>query len=144
VTRLSTTRRREHGGAAVEFALVLPIFVAVMFGMIDYGWYFYLKFSFASAVREGVRYGATFRDDVVAGSKPDVEAQAEAVKRCLLGSVATTGPGAATFTASMQDAIPRRAVRLSGTYTFKPLVGIVPLPNRTMTYSMQMMLEQQY
>jgi Flp pilus assembly protein TadG len=143
VSRSRISRRREHGGAAVEFALVLPIFVAIMFGMVDYGWYFYQKFSFASAIREGVRYGALFRDDVAAGSKPDVEARAEAVRRCNLGSV-PTGAGGATITATLQDAIPRRAVRLVGTYTFRPLVGIVRLPSSTMTYTMQMLLEQQY
>jgi hypothetical protein len=47
-------RRRERGAVAVEFALVLPILIVLVFGIIDYGAYF----SNALAVRQGVREAA--------------------------------------------------------------------------------------
>src|SRR4051812_11093739 len=44
----------EHGAAAVGFALVDPILLAVMFGIVDYG----LWFSDSLSVRQGVDEGA--------------------------------------------------------------------------------------
>lgn len=43
------------GVAAVELALVLPIFFFVVFATIDFGWYFYVKHTIQSATREGTR-----------------------------------------------------------------------------------------
>lgn len=37
-------RRRDEGGAAaVEFALVVPLLLMLVLGMIQYGWYFYVS-----------------------------------------------------------------------------------------------------
>ena len=90
VTRLGTKKRRsEGGGAAVEFALIMPIFLAILFGMIDYGWYFYQKFTLTAAIREGVRYGVTFKDNPP-GENPYNEAVAEAGRRCDASAVPNT------------------------------------------------------
>jgi Flp pilus assembly protein TadG len=35
-------RRDENGAAAVEFALIMIPFAVLLFGMIEYGWYFYV------------------------------------------------------------------------------------------------------
>src|SRR5579862_4730838 len=53
--RTRPRRDPQNGGAVVEFAIVLPIFLALLFGSVDYGWYFYQKFTLASAVQGGVR-----------------------------------------------------------------------------------------
>ncbi|HEY2729206.1 MAG TPA: TadE family protein, partial [Polyangia bacterium] len=61
--RASTGRRSaSRGGAAIEFALILPLFLAILFGIIDYGWYFYQRYALVAAIRDGVRYGATFSE----------------------------------------------------------------------------------
>lgn len=36
-------RRDEQGATAVEFALIMIPFVVLIFGMIQYGWYFYVS-----------------------------------------------------------------------------------------------------
>jgi hypothetical protein len=50
--------RRDAGAAAVEFALVLPVLVLILFGIIDYGLYFGnaldTRAGVASATRQGV------------------------------------------------------------------------------------------
>jgi hypothetical protein len=143
MNRLRVRRSGQSGGAAVEFALVMPIFVAVMFGMIDYGWYFYQKFTLAAAIREGVRYGATLKEPTLLAPGPDPydEAVKEAKKRCDNGSV----PGAGvTWTGGLTGIAPARLLGVTGTYTFRPLAGLVPMPKPSMSYSMTMMLEQQY
>ena len=48
-------RKDQRGAAAVEFALVLPIFVALVFGIIQYGYYFWTAESANSAAREAAR-----------------------------------------------------------------------------------------
>jgi len=50
-------RRRgdEHGAAAVEFALILIPILYLVFGLIQYGWYFYAMQSGSSAVGDAAR-----------------------------------------------------------------------------------------
>jgi len=49
-------RRRDEGGAAaVEFALVLIPLLYLVFGLVQYGWYFYAMQSGSSAVGDAAR-----------------------------------------------------------------------------------------
>jgi Flp pilus assembly protein TadG len=50
--------RGDHGAAAVEFALVLPILVLLVGGIIDFGFAFNAQVSLTHAAREGVRVEA--------------------------------------------------------------------------------------
>jgi Flp pilus assembly protein TadG len=65
-------RRRERGAVAVEFALVLPLLVMLLMGIITGGLAYSNSIGLANAVREGARFGATadltsgtWRQDVV-------------------------------------------------------------------------------
>jgi Flp pilus assembly protein TadG len=50
---------REHRGQAlVEFALVIPIFLLLVFGMMDMGRFVYMHSTLSQAAREGARLGA--------------------------------------------------------------------------------------
>ena len=49
-------RRREDGQAMLEFALVLPIFLLILCGIIDFGWLFYNQLALNNICREGARY----------------------------------------------------------------------------------------
>ena len=60
---MSTTRqrrrsRRSRGQALVEFALIFPIFMLALFGIIDVGRYVYVSNSLNEASREGARFGS--------------------------------------------------------------------------------------
>src|SRR5574342_974403 len=52
---VSRARHADHGAAAVEFALVLPILVLLLFGIIDFGRMLAAKITLAEAAREGAR-----------------------------------------------------------------------------------------
>jgi Flp pilus assembly protein TadG len=54
----SDRRDPSRGGAAVEFALVLPIFLLLVMGALDYGYFFFSDQVVAAAVREGARAGS--------------------------------------------------------------------------------------
>jgi Flp pilus assembly protein TadG len=49
---------RTEGQALVEFALVIPMFLALLFGVIDLGRVIWANDSLANAAREGARYAS--------------------------------------------------------------------------------------
>lgn len=51
-------KSRESGQAMVEFALVLPILLIFLCGIIDFGWIFYNQIAINNACREGARYAS--------------------------------------------------------------------------------------
>ena len=48
-------RSSERGAAALEFALVLPILIMLVFGIIEFGRGYHAKVELTGAVREGAR-----------------------------------------------------------------------------------------
>lgn len=50
---------RSEGQGLVEFALVLPIFMLLLFGLIDVGRFVYMNSTLSQAAREGARLAAT-------------------------------------------------------------------------------------
>jgi Flp pilus assembly protein TadG len=58
VTRggLKVLQGRERGAAAVEFALVLPLLIVLLLGIIDFGLYYYNDLQLTHAARDAARY----------------------------------------------------------------------------------------
>ena len=48
-------RRSERGAAAVEFALISMVLMTLMFGILQYGWYFFSTQAATSGTREAAR-----------------------------------------------------------------------------------------
>jgi Flp pilus assembly protein TadG len=57
--RRSRANRRSRGQALVEFALIVPIFMLIAFGTIDFGLAFDASIGISNAAREGARAGVT-------------------------------------------------------------------------------------
>ena len=51
-------RRRDRGQALVEYAILLPMFLLILFGMLEFGFVFQHKLTLEYATREGARTGA--------------------------------------------------------------------------------------
>jgi Flp pilus assembly protein TadG len=59
---------RQEGAAAVEFALILPLFIVLLLGLIDFGHLFYVVNTMTNAAREGARRGAVKATPAFAGA----------------------------------------------------------------------------
>jgi Flp pilus assembly protein TadG len=55
VARFRIRRRDDSGAAAVEFALIMPILLFLLFGIIQYGYYLYAVQAGSSAVGDAAR-----------------------------------------------------------------------------------------
>jgi Flp pilus assembly protein TadG len=119
------SRRGEAGVSAVEFGLILPIFMVLILGIIDYGYMYFVHLSMTNAAREGVRVGVT---------------------TCTPAATATTitnnylsGVGVTATTNVTAPAGPDWPLQVNVSMTpFRPLIGFVPLPaNLTATASMR-------
>lgn len=125
-----------RGASALEFALILPILLALIVGIIDFGWYFQANGQVVAAVREGTRLGVTYPSD---------EAPAQAITRI---RAVLTGYGfngaAAVITTAPVGATPNEMLSVTVSLPFDPLVGMVAVAMPTnLTASMTMLLEQQ-
>lgn len=67
--------RSDRAAALVEFAIVLPILLIIVFGIVDFGRALYTANNLTSAVREGARLASTQinPDPTTAGSKSAVQ-----------------------------------------------------------------------
>ena len=79
--------RRDRGATAVEFALVFPLLLIMLFAIIDFGWVLNQQMSVTAAAREGARYFAIHNTDT--GAQADAEARASAL---VTGTVTFTYP----------------------------------------------------
>ena len=62
----TTLRRRTYGQSLAEFALIAPVFLMMVLGVVDLGRVFYSYEALANATREGARYCALHAHDTYA------------------------------------------------------------------------------
>lgn len=78
VSRAERQRRSgDEGASAVEFAILVPLLLVLLFGIIDYGWWFGETLGLRSGVREVARLAAV--NEIVPGGT-----SADAVKDVML------------------------------------------------------------
>ena len=59
---------REHGAVAVEFALLAPVLIMLLLGIMEFGRAYNVQISLTNAAREGVRVMAISNDPAAARS----------------------------------------------------------------------------
>jgi len=55
--------RGESGAAMVEFAILLPVLLLIILGILQFGLMFYTKYVITAASREGARYATIYTAD---------------------------------------------------------------------------------
>lgn len=96
---MDVRRRREKGAAAVEFALVAPLFIALVFGIISYGFMMSFRQGISQAAAEGARVFA-----VAPSGSPTTKGEAIAAINRSLSSYGVTCTAAGTLTKNGNNA----------------------------------------
>ena len=108
-------RKSERGAAVVELAVVLPILVLLLFGIIEFGRGYNAKVELTAAVREGARAAALSSGDPVVATRdaaPGLNTSAVAV------TVVAPCPPSGTGNAKVKAAYPfTYAIPFFGTRT---------------------------
>lgn len=132
-------RSREHGAAAIEFALVMPVLFLAVFGIIQYGLFFNDSLNVRQGVREAVRMGVVRNFPACGGESTDtgkLRCQAKLQISALTGDeyVKVVRP---TTWAKNNPLIVCALVKSDGA------VGLLPMPNGGwISSTTQMSIEQ--
>lgn len=109
-------KRGDRGAALVEFAVVLPLLLLVIGGMIDFGRLFYTEVMITNAAREGARaamYGNAPTDRANAALSGKVaNTSIQPTQTCAAG--ATTGNAVVTVSVPFKWTVLKPAMALFG------------------------------
>lgn len=111
-------RSSERGAAAVEFALVAPVLIALLLGIMEFGRAYNVQVSLSNASREGVRVMAISNDQAAA-------------KTAAENAAVSLSPGLtdANFTFSSPSCTTGSQMTVTINYTLSTLTGIAgPFP----------------
>ena len=84
--------RRNEGSSAVEFALVLPLFLLLMFGAADFGFVVYTQSVMFNAAREAARRMAVDSTHTVAQAQSDAQEHSRSTGRLPLTQLIPSDP----------------------------------------------------
>ncbi|MGH9165359.1 MAG: TadE/TadG family type IV pilus assembly protein, partial [Acidimicrobiales bacterium] len=104
-------RRDQRGAAAVEFALVLPLLLILVFGIVEFGRAYSAKISLTAAAREGARLLA-------------LDGTAAAVQARVKDSAPSLNPALISFNAITSPCTPGNLVEVQASY---PLAWDIPM-----------------
>jgi Flp pilus assembly protein TadG len=127
--------RDKSGIAAVEFALVLPLFMTLVFAVIDFGYYFFVQNTLQYATREGVRLalvggtisGATRLDSILQTIKDNAALAVDPDKLSIsIFPVTGTYGDPSGWNTTQDPGNPGDIMRVRTSYTYNfltPLIG---------------------
>jgi Flp pilus assembly protein TadG len=120
-TPTATDRASERGAAMIEFALLLPLLVMLVFGIITFGRAYFAKVELASAVREGARAAALGKSNGDAVAATVTAGSGLGIGSGNVQVLASCPPGADT------------AARVRATYDFTYNIPLVSSGTKTLT-----------
>ena len=132
---------RQSGQEAVEFAILLPVLILIVFGVLDLGRAFHAAIVITNAARVGARYAMEYPSDT-AGIKAATQSEAEGSGIDLTDLIVPTDPVISTIEVTCPDTCGKgRAIRVTIAYTFTLIMGIVfPDPDIIISRSAEMMV----
>lgn len=129
-------RQRRRGGNAIEVALTMPVFLAAMFGLMDYAWYFYNEAMTIESTRQGCRVGSVVPEGntpgpvAVAQDFINADLQASGLRSAdMTESADTSWTSASANNESINVAVVGDMLVCDTYMEFKPIVGFVPTPD---------------
>ncbi len=115
--------RNRSGSNAMEFALTLPVFIGLMFALIDFGWYFANNAILDIAVHAGCREASLV--DPVTG---DFATAAQTKMQEIIDIVPQSCSSNCVIEIDDVGVVPARSVSCTITATHKPFVDFWPTP----------------
>jgi|GEM_PF-6825609 len=132
----SRLRARRDGYAAIEFALIFPIILAIIGGVTDFGLYVWSQGRLADAVSYGMQYA--FLNGTTAGSNANIASAVTKVAQASLSTASATATGPACYCVSganppalvtqvcttkcaSTNALPGQYVIINASYTYSPI-----------------------
>ena len=118
----------------MEFAIVLPLLLLLVFGLLDLGRLFHALITITNAAREGARYGIIYPDDLTGiNFVTRREAQSSGI---------TLDPGASSVSVTYPQGFGEHLpIRVTVTYRFQLFIaGILPSSTLTLTRYAEMMV----
>ncbi len=117
-------RRGRRGAEAIEFALVAPVFITLVVGMMDVAWLYWTETSLDVSTHIGCRAGALVDPGV---GETDLATVLSVTEAALVEAMTSHGlPGCderCEATVAPFGARPGRALTCEVSYTYTPLIG---------------------
>jgi len=121
----------KRGQSAVEFAIILPLLMLILFGVLDLGRVFFAAITIANAARAGARYAAQHPTDTN-GTKAVAQAEAQGQ------GITIYGPTAVSVTCP-QGCGSNQPIQVTVTYSVTLMMGFVLPSPVTLSNSVQML-----
>ena len=149
----SHSKRARHGSTLVEFALILPILLAMLLGIIEFGWLAKNHLALANAAREGARAASLGKSTkeistrVRGGAAGSGVGGANDTTRLVLNMTKDEDGAPYTYpttlgdTGSFNDAKTGSMIRIQVVYQHRSLTNFIPFLNKTLTINVVMRRE---
>lgn len=138
--RRGNQRVERRGANAIEFALTLPVFLVLIMGIIDYGFYFGGQAVLDAAVLEGTRLGAITDPADGADLEDIAETRMEEIASMMCGSNCVYNCEDRTVNLVIAgDTEPIRELACTINWPITPLVGLVPMPSNITSRGRQLL-----
>ncbi|RJR33847.1 MAG: pilus assembly protein [Deltaproteobacteria bacterium] len=105
---------KQRGASTVEFALIAPLFIALLFAIVEFGMILYTKGMLTHAAREGARYGVVFSTP----RRTTAEITTKVREYLDLSGLTNTATVAVTYPDGTSDSGKRLRVDVNYTYNF--------------------------
>jgi len=115
-------RQFERGSQLVEFALVLPILLVLVFGIIDFGVALFDKAVITNAAREGVRSGVVYRYPALTPEELQAHVTSVVSNYCSSYLITFGGPTGTTITGNWVTASSTNPLTVTVDYSYNYLV----------------------
>ncbi|MCB9670325.1 MAG: pilus assembly protein [Alphaproteobacteria bacterium] len=122
-------RRHRRGANAIEFALTLPVFLLVTFGMMEYGWYFAKTAQVNGAVAHSCREGSLIDPKNVPaylGSCTGYGCVEKQVEDLLIPQITSSNLACNDCSATVSGSVPNIVVDCVADVQYIPLTAYLP------------------
>jgi Flp pilus assembly protein TadG len=114
LNKSKSRKSSENGQSLIEFAVLFPVFLLMLAGIVEFGFIFRTSHTLQQATREGARYAITLEDLTVNDSRVDVHTQSFVPSESFYSGFSTTTNTAVTDCLTNDQV----TVTVSGSYNF--------------------------